>query len=167
MKRLASLLVLAPLVILAACGGDDPGASPSPSVSPAIAASPIGTSFPAEGAHIEIRQPDDDATVKAGDVRIETAVGDFELVDKIGKAGVEGEGHIIYYLGQRYTVPTAKGQSAVSGGTGSFTSLPSASATYTWPNVPAGRHTITVQLVNNDNTPLDPPQTDSVTITVS
>ena len=37
---------------------------------------------------------------------------------------------------------------------------------HTWKDVSAGRHTLGVQLVNNDDSPLDPPATDTVEITV-
>jgi hypothetical protein len=37
---------------------------------------------------------------------------------------------------------------------------------YTWQGVRPGTHTFAVQLVNNDHTPLEPPVTDQVTVTV-
>src|SRR5665648_213243 len=38
---------------------------------------------------------------------------------------------------------------------------------YTFPNVTPGQHTFTVQLVNNDHTPITPMATDSVTVTAT
>jgi hypothetical protein len=169
MKRFVTCMAVVPLIVLAACGKNQPStnlATPGPSASGAVTPKPIGTSYPAGDARIGISSPKDGDTAPTGDVRVVTTVEGIKLVDKVGKDGKQGEGHIVYYLGTGYQVPTAKGQSAVSGGSGTFTSLPSAETSYTWPNVPSGRQTLTVQLVNNDNTPLDPPQTDQVTITV-
>ncbi len=42
----------------------------------------------------------------------------------------------------------------------------SAKTSYIWQNVPPGQHTFTVQLVNNDNTPLDPPVTVRANVTL-
>jgi hypothetical protein len=71
--------------------------------------------------------------------------------DAIGKANKSGEGHFIFYLD--VDPPTAPGQPAFS-----------SSGTYqvqtysvAWKKLSAGQHTFSLQLVNNDNTPLNPP----------
>jgi hypothetical protein len=71
--------------------------------------------------------------------------------DAIGKASKAGEGHFIFYLD--VDPPTAPGQPAFS-----------AAGTYqvqtysvAWKKLASGKHTFSLQLVNNDNTPLNPP----------
>lgn len=81
--------------------------------------------------------------------------------DKIGKQNVAGEGHMIYYLD--VDPPTAPGESAL---TADGTFKATTEGFYLWDHVPPGKHTFSVQLVNNDNTPLDPAVVAQVTITV-
>ena len=47
------------------------------------------------------------------------------------------------------------------------TSIVSTDFNYTWRALKEGQHTLSAQLVNNDDTPLDTPVTASVTIDVS
>jgi hypothetical protein len=63
-----------------------------------------------------------------------------------------GQGHLQYFMD--VTPPTAAGQPAV---TAQGTYASTASTAYTWENVPPGIHTFSVELVNNDHTPLDKP----------
>jgi hypothetical protein len=88
-------------------------------------------------------------------------VDNFKLADKSGQANQSGEGHLIYY--QDVTPPLVQGQSALSDEGSYFIST---AKTYTWENMSAGRHNLWVQLVNNDNTPLEPPAAVRVPITV-
>jgi hypothetical protein len=81
--------------------------------------------------------------------------------DNIGKQNVPGEGHIIYYLD--VDPPTVPGQSAITG-PGTFKAT--TSDFYFWEELPADRHVFSIQLVNNDNTPLDPPVTAQIIITI-
>lgn len=60
-------------------------------------------------------------------------------------------GHIIYYLD--VTPPLKKGESAL---TAEGTYFITRETVHVWENLPAGAHTFAVQLVNNDNTPLEP-----------
>ncbi len=76
----------------------------------------------------------------------------FNLVDKIGQANVPGEGHLIYYLNVK--PPTAPGQPAL---TEPGTYAVSANTSYLWTSLYEGVWTFSVELVNNDNTPLVPP----------
>jgi len=48
--------------------------------------------------------------------------------------------------------------------TGTF--VYSVASSYTWPNLTAGKHTLSVQLVNNDNTPVRAPSSVRVEITI-
>ena len=62
-----------------------------------------------------------------------------------------GEGHIIYYID--VTPPMKAGEPAL---TASGTYFNTTDKVHVWENVSAGRHTFYVQLVNNDDTPLEP-----------
>jgi plastocyanin len=112
---------------------------------------------------ISITQPTAGQSLPAGNITVSVDVSNFNLVDKLGQANVTGEGHIHYFLD--VTPPTAPGQPAIppSGSTWAAT----ANTTYVFKNVSAGSHTISVELVNNDHTPLQPPVTASITITVT
>jgi hypothetical protein len=101
---------------------------------------------------IKILEPTDGSVVPAGNVTVTVEVNDFDLVNKLGQTNMEGEGHIYYYMDA--AVPTAPGKPAISApGTYVLTE----NTNYTWQNVSAGMHNFSVQLVNNDNTPLKPP----------
>jgi mono/diheme cytochrome c family protein len=78
-----------------------------------------------------------------------------------GGAKAAGEGHLHYY--KDVEIPTAAGKPAVSA-PGTYKADPG--TTIAWENVTAGTHTFGVQLVNNDHTPLEPPVTATVTVTV-
>lgn len=102
------------------------------------------------------------AAATAEGVEITATPENFDVVNKLGQAPADGEGHIHYYLDVD-EIPTTAGQPAVSE---EGTYHAEATTTYTWPDVDAGEHTVAVQLVNNDHTPLDPPVTAETTITV-
>jgi hypothetical protein len=72
-------------------------------------------------------------------------------VDKTGQPNTSGEGHIIYY---KDVLPPIIPNQAVTTDTGTYAE--STAITYTWHNIAAGFHYFSVQLVNNDNTPLIP-----------
>ncbi len=110
---------------------------------------------------IKILEPTDGSEVPAGNVTVVVEVNDFELVNKLGQDNVEGEGHIHYYLDA--AVPTASGEPAI---TAPGTYMQTVNTSFTWQNVSAGMHNISVQLVNNDHTPLEPLALSQNTITV-
>jgi hypothetical protein len=118
-------------------------------------------------ARVSISSPRDGATIKASEAVVVTKVTGFDLVDKIGEKAKPGEGHLIYYMGAGYEIPVDPHRPATAGGQGSFVSAASAKTKYTWENASPGRQTFTAQLVNNDNTPLDPPRAAQVTVTIS
>jgi hypothetical protein len=93
------------------------------------------------------------------DVTVKITVENFNLSNSIGGANVAGEGHVVYYLDE--FPPTNQNQTAVTNGAVSLASL-----TYTWPKVSSGLHLFGVQLVNNDNTPLNPAVVDAVLFNV-
>ena len=110
---------------------------------------------------LTIVSPANNATVPAGDLAVNIKVGNFNVVDKQGQANVPGEGHVHFYLD--VAAPTTPGKPAIpASGVWAHVS----GTTHTFTNVTPGTHTITVQLVNNDHTPLIPVITAQVTITV-
>lgn len=86
------------------------------------------------------------------DVTVSVSVSGVNLVDKAGQANAPGEGHLIYYLD--VAAPTQAGLPALTS-TGSYATATDLS--HVWDNLPDGVHTLSVQVVNNDNTPLNPP----------
>lgn len=145
---------------LAACGSSEPkGAGPGATTPPATTtATGTGT-----GPSVSIVKPAQGSTVAAGAVTVEAYVTGFSVVDKLGQAPVPGEGHVHFYLDQT-PLPTTPGQPAI---TSQGTYHATATLTYAWPDVKAGSHIFSVQLVNNNHTPLQPPVTATVTVTVS
>ncbi len=97
----------------------------------------------------------------AGDVEVRIYVQNFDIVPNTGQDNKAGEGHAIAYLDAsaplklRTPATTAPGTYAAT-----------AETSYTWPYVSPGQHTFTVQLANNDNTPLDQPVTVRANVTV-
>jgi hypothetical protein len=112
-------------------------------------------SGPASGQYpfIMITQPANGAVITTpGDIIATVKVSNFRLVDKLGQTNVAGEGHIAYFMD--VDVPTDPGKPAV---TAPGTNAQSAATSYTWHNVAAGNHTFAAELVNNDDSPLNPP----------
>lgn len=150
-KRIAGTFVLLPvlvtaLLVLAACT-ENP------------AAEPAGDDT---GRTVEIISPADGSALPPGDITVNVQVTNFKVVDKQGQADVPGEGHVHYFLD--VAAPTTPGKPAIpTGGTWWHVS----GTTYTFKNVAEGTHTIDVELVNNDHTPLNPPAVYEITINVS
>ncbi len=115
---------------------------------------------PQEG-RILLLEPSADSTVSSPDITVKTYVEFFNLVDKTGQANVPGEGHIIFYID--VTPPLKTGESAL---TAEGTYFITKDTVHVWENVPAGAHTFWVQLVNNDNTPLEPASAVRAPVTV-
>jgi len=142
----------AAISLVAACGGDDEGNG----------AATDGTTA-AEEFTATITNPDDGATLDAGDIEVALDVGDFEVVDKLGEAPVDGEGHVHYYINVD-KIPTTPGKPAITDDETTYHA--EATTSFTWQGVRPGDHTFGVQLVNNDHTPLEPPITDEIAVTV-
>ncbi len=100
---------------------------------------------------IKILEPKEGSEVPAGNVTVTVEVSGFNIVDKQGQAKVEGEGHIHYFMDE--AIPTASGKPAVV----AEKYIHTVNTSYTWQNVTPGMHNFSVELVNNDHTPLDPP----------
>ncbi|WP_343240979.1 fasciclin domain-containing protein, partial [Methanoculleus sp. UBA334] len=103
------------------------------------------------GANVTIVSPEEGASVPAGNVTVSVNVTNFTLVEPTGQANVPGEGHLHYYLDA--PVPTNASEPAVPE-TGGY--VISTNLTHTWENVTAGEHNLSVQLTNNDHTPVVP-----------
>jgi hypothetical protein len=114
-----------------------------------------------QDATVLIINPAAESTTSSNDITIMTFVERFSLVDKAGQQKVPGEGHFVYYMD--VTPPLEQGKSALSA-EGTFAI--STDTSYTWSNVQPGMHTFWVQLVNNDNTPLEPQAAVRVYVTV-
>lgn len=114
---------------------------------------------------LKITAPANGATIQAGDVRVDTDVQNFNIVDKQGQANVTGEGHVHFYMDVS-PIPSAAGQPAIPADPIARWAHVS-DDTYTFTNVGPGTHTIVAQLVNNDHTPVVPTVSDMVTITVT
>ena len=111
---------------------------------------------------IMIMGPKENTTLSAGNVTITANVTNFNLVPKYGQRNVLGEGHIHYYFD--VPVPRTIGKPAV---TAAGTFVPIVNESWTWPNVKPGKHNFSVQLANNDHTPLIPLVFDQVNVTVT
>lgn len=109
---------------------------------------------------VYITYPDFDGGVRAGDVTVTVSINNFSVVDRIGGQNAPGEGHVVYF--KDVTPPTLPGLEVV---TRPGTYQVSARSWCTWHNVSLDTHTFAVELVNNDNTPLEPPVIDAVDVT--
>lgn len=116
---------------------------------------------PSSAPSLSILAPTAGSVVIDPNVSIQVQVAGFKLADKIGQTNVPGEGHLAYFIDS--TAPTAPGQPAT---TAPGTYAQTAATLYQWPNVPDGVHVFSVELVNNDGTPLSPPVTAQVSASV-
>ena len=110
---------------------------------------------------LKINTPSLGASFDIGNVTISIGVENLNLVQAT-KPNIPGEGHIIYYLD--VAIPTTPGKSALTA-TGTY--LESQISSQTWTNLVPGVHNLGVQLVQNDNTPFDPPIYSALNVSVS
>lgn len=146
-KTFLAIVLLSAVVASAACTIENPAAEPP--------GDDTGTT-------VEITSPQDGATLPPGDITVVAQVTNFKIVDKLGEANVPGEGHLHFFLD--VNPPTAQGKPAIPA-SGDW--APTAGTTYTFKNVTEGTHTIAVELVNNDHTPLNPPAVYEISVNVS
>jgi plastocyanin len=138
-------LILIPLAALTACSKTPTVTTTATPTTPAIIiSSPTGGVVP-----------------QIGDVTVSVQVTNFTLVNKLGLANAAGQGHIHYFMD--VDAPTTAGKPAVTAA-GTYAATPDIS--YTWHNVGGGPHKFSVELVNNDHTPLNPPVVATVNVTV-
>ena len=110
---------------------------------------------------VVLTSPGNNSTLSAGDIVVRIYLQNFEMNSNFGLPNTPNRGHVIYYMDT--TAPLAQGTAATAA-PGSF--AVSVETEYTWNNVAAGEHVFSVQLVNNDNTPLLPPVAVRVNVTV-
>jgi hypothetical protein len=96
-----------------------------------------------------------------GQVTVTVEVSNFNLVDQLGRANAAGQGHLHYFMD--VDAPATIGKPAVTAA-GTYAATPAIS--YTWTNVGGGSHRFSVELVNNDHTPLNPPVIESISVLV-
>ena len=150
MRRYLAAAIAAGLA-LSACAAPVERTSPEGDPTPKPARS--------SGASVRLSKPANESTLPAGDVELAALVERFRVVDRQFQPPVEGEGHVHFYLDVD-ELPTTH----VRPGTVEYRSV--SRTTYTWPDVPPGEHTFSVQLVGNDHVPLDPAAKDEVKVTV-
>ena len=101
-----------------------------------------------QDSRVLIINPAMDSTLDSNDITVKAFVERFDVADKTGQQNSAGEG-------QGESALSAEGTYAVSTKT-----------SYTWKNVGAGKHVFWVQLVNNDNTPIEPQAAVRINVTV-
>lgn len=131
---------------VAACGDDDDDETTAGETTSATSADEASVSF---------IEPTDGATV-SDPVTAEVQLEGFEInAEQVGKDNVEGEGHLHFAMdGGEYDTPKysgPNGELAVQLGVDGQYS-PATEETITYENLPAGEHTLEVDLVNNDHT---------------
>ena len=116
---------------------------------------------PPEGnPQLTITNPADGDTLPPGNILIAVQVDSFMIsAQDMGVIIREGEGHLIYYIDE--DPPTDPGAPAKTD-----TCAVSTELSHLWKNNPQGLHKFAVQLVNNDDTPLDTPVTATITLDV-
>lgn len=108
-----------------------------------------------------IIQPKEGAVLSTNNVNISAKILNFNLNKVSGGQSTTVQGYISYFMD--VPVPTAAGKPAF---TASGTYVQSGNTSYTWKNVSAGMHNFSIELVNGNNTPLNPPVADTVTVNV-
>jgi hypothetical protein len=109
---------------------------------------------------VYITYPDFDGGIGAGNVIVTVQVRNFSLVNGTRRPNARGEGHIICFKDV-----SPRTEPGIPAETGPGTFQTSYQSSCTWYSVSPGTHTFSVELVNNDNTPLTPPVIDAVDVT--
>jgi outer membrane protein assembly factor BamB len=130
-----------------------------PIAGPGGPASIVGFKLGSTSPMAKITSPSDGNKLAAGNLTVVAETNNFNIVDKQGQANVAGQGHLYFYMD--VDAPTVQGQPATST---SGQSAPVSANNYTFNNVATGTHTISIELVNNDNTPLNPPVVQKITV---
>jgi plastocyanin len=158
MMRLKRLLIL---TLVIGCVALFSGAVAQEGYGSSTTATPTANVTPAAEANVTITSPEEGASVAAGNVTVAVNLTNFTLVEPTGQPNAPGEGHLHYYLDA--VVPTNASAPAIPE-TGGY--VISTNTSYTWENVTAGAHNFSVQVVNNDHTPIIPLVFDTVNVTI-
>ncbi|MDI6867814.1 cupredoxin domain-containing protein [Methanoculleus sp.] len=155
MTRLLRLLILTLVIGCVALFSGVVAQEYGSSQTPAAAGNQMGDP------NVTITSPEANASIAVGNVTVEVNVTNFTLVEPTGQPNAPGEGHLHYYLDA--PVPTNESEPAIPpvGGYVISTNL-----SHTWENVTPGEHNLSVQLVNNDHTPLIPLVFETINVTV-
>ncbi|HZD44060.1 MAG TPA: hypothetical protein VE134_08405 [Methanomicrobiales archaeon] len=120
---------------------------------------------------INITQPTNGSTIMGPTVTVMVNVTNIDLVDPIIATNVSSnllnhtlEGHILYFLD--YPPVTTPGQSSIPPSSANVTWNMTAKTIFNFTNVSPGPHNVSVELVYNNNTPVQPPANASVDFTV-
>ncbi|GLI47112.1 fasciclin domain-containing protein [Methanoculleus bourgensis] len=140
--------------------GAEVNVTPTPTVN--VTPTPTVNVTPTAEANVTITSPKEGVNITTRNVTVSVNVTNFTLVEPTGQPNAPGEGHLHYYLDA--VVPTNASAPAIPE-TGGYAI--STNTSYTWEDVPSGEHNFSVQLVNNDHTPVIPLATDTVNVTVS
>ena len=133
----------------------------SPLPVPIVDSITINVGAPEKGPELSITNPSDGASLTPGNILVMLEVKNFIISSEdMGVLNREGEGHLIYYLDEE--PPVDQGIPAKTD-----TSIVSTELKHLWKAVKEGQHVISVQLVNNDDTPLETPVIESVSIDVA
>ncbi|WP_292521507.1 cupredoxin domain-containing protein [Methanoculleus sp.] len=157
MARLSRLLIITLMigcvVLFSGAVAQEYGGGPTPVMTMAVGET--------NETNVTIASPEANASVPVGNVTVAVNLTNFTLVEPTGQPNMPGEGHLHYYLDA--PVPTNASEPAIPP-TGGY--VISTNLSHTWENVTAGEHNLSVQVVNNDHTPLIPLVFDMVNVTV-
>jgi hypothetical protein len=165
MRTLEILFATALCLLISGCVSTLPQGSSSMSPAPACQdpALPIPAmvsySGTGEPPSVFVISPPFDGGIMAGNVTIVVEVTNFTLVSPGGKNSA-ATGHLIYY--QDVVPQVLEGVPAF---TRPGTYGVSSETTFGWEGITPGTHTFAVQLVNADNTPLNPMVVDATDVT--
>jgi plastocyanin len=135
----------------------------TPLTPPVVATSSVTVLQEIGPPNLVIALPRNGTTIASGNVSVTVQVSNFNVVAKQGEANVQREGHLHFFLD--VDAPTTPGQPAIPPSGSVWAQV--ADTSYTFTSVVPGTHTISVELVNNDHTPLDPPVVRKITVTAS
>ena len=162
-------LVLAISLIFAGCTSPGPVNSPAvTTTAPQEKTMTMSPSNPGTAPTVTIMSPQDKATITGSNVTMTIQIANFaitpESTDMNSMQGVQnkaGMGHIHWFID--VPAPTDPGKKAE---TAAGTWKMHDDTSYTFPDVHPGTHTLSVELVNNDMTPLTQPVFQTITVTV-
>jgi hypothetical protein len=161
---LLALTVLAMLSLPGHAAGNATAGNMTPSVMPNQIATQNTTSASTQNmtnATVMITMPQNGSVLSGGNVTVTAGVQHFDIVPPTGP-NVKGSGHAVFLKDTK--VPSASGQTVTASNKSLMFVPPIPGLAYTWMNVTPGNHSLSVVLVNNDNTTLNPPASNTVYI---